>query len=34
MTEVKIIEGDSLEVLQKLKSKKFDLVFIDPPFNS
>lgn len=34
MTEVKIIEGDSLEVLQKLKPKKFDLVFIDPPFNT
>ncbi len=29
----KIINGDSLEVLKKIPSKTFDLVFADPPYN-
>ena len=28
-----IANGDSLEILKKIPSKSFDLVFADPPYN-
>ena len=29
----KIVNGNSIEILKKIPSKKFDLVFADPPYN-
>ena len=29
----KIIEGDCLQIMQKLPSNSFDMSFADPPFN-
>ena len=29
----RIINGESLEILKKIPSKTFDLVFADPPYN-
>ena len=29
----KIFNGNSLEILKKIPSKTFDLVFADPPYN-
>ena len=29
----KILNGDSLEIIKKIPSKTFDLVFADPPYN-
>lgn len=32
--EISILEGDNLEILQTLKDEEFDLIYIDPPFNT
>ena len=29
----KIVNGDALEILKKIPSKTFDLIFVDPPYN-
>jgi site-specific DNA-methyltransferase (adenine-specific) len=34
MTEGRIIHGENLEVLSRFPSESFDLIYIDPPFNT
>jgi site-specific DNA-methyltransferase (adenine-specific) len=34
MTSVEIIQGDNLEVLRGFEDSSFDLIYIDPPFNT
>ncbi len=31
---ISILEGDNLEILRTLKDEEFDLIYIDPPFNT
>ena len=33
MSDIKIIQGDSLEVLQQISANTIDLVVADPPYN-
>lgn len=33
-SEIQIIEGENLPILQSLESKKYKLIYIDPPFNT
>ncbi|MDE0882955.1 MAG: RsmD family RNA methyltransferase, partial [Myxococcota bacterium] len=32
--QLRILEGDNLAVLKTLAAESFDLIYIDPPFNT
>ena len=34
MVKVKVYQGDNLKILKRLKSERFGLIYIDPPFNT